>query len=223
METILKLVDPKNFYTLAIFLMLAVWVLLALKIALKERTLSWRTGLNLLTAVCLISGAVGFFGSALSSTGSLNWLPNTFEWPVGRAQNVLVSVSGKHIVPHVPSGRVQIYDRDLKFQRGWPVNASGGDFLLTPAADNEFYVLTQRNDYKYRYDLYGKLLSTERVKHEDYETITDVGYVVYIPTAVYLLVFVNPFLSWLAAMIGIILRFIGEGLDRRTPPGTVSW
>src|SRR5579863_4024374 len=61
-------------------------------------------------ATLVIIGAIGFFGAALSASGGLNWLPNSFEWPVGYASGVVSTRDDLFVVPHTPSGRVQVYD-----------------------------------------------------------------------------------------------------------------
>jgi hypothetical protein len=38
----------------------------------------------------LAIGAAGFFGLVFSATGGLNWLPSSFEWPVGSAHGIPV-------------------------------------------------------------------------------------------------------------------------------------
>ena len=65
---------------------------------------------------------IGFFAPFI--VGNFVSLPNSFEWPVGHASNVVTTTSGFRIVPIVPYDRVQIYDAKWKFIRGWQVPAA---------------------------------------------------------------------------------------------------
>ncbi|MHC4118414.1 MAG: hypothetical protein ACYSWO_13010 [Planctomycetota bacterium] len=194
-----------NFSTLITALLLAVWIAQAIRIALSETAFTWKAGLNFLTSACLTIGALGFFGASLSATGGLDWLPDTFEWPVGNADNVLITNDGTYIVPHPESGRIQIYNADLEFQRGWPIKSNGGEFKLSPSANGEFDVYVARSDHKYHYDIYGKLLSTGIYESGEYAKIPDYGENFKIPTPVYLYVFTHPFASLFVAAMGIFL------------------
>ncbi len=115
-----------------ILMMLLVWIAQAVRIALSQKGFTLKAILNFVASGCLVVGATGFFGSALSATGGLDWLPESFEWPVGKVQGALTGADGRVVVPHRPSGRIQIYDRNLVFQRGWFINAHGGTFRLSP-------------------------------------------------------------------------------------------
>ena len=197
-----------NFFTIVILLMLLVWIAQAVRIAFSQKNFTAKAILNFVASACLVIGATGFFGSALSATGGLNWLPESFEWPVGRAQGALAMPDGSLIVPHEPSGRIQIYNGDLSFQRGWFIDAHGGAFRLSPADGNTFYVFTARGDHKYLYDMHGSLFSRGTYPGADYSKAEHAGQVVDIPTPFYLMVFAHPFASWLVAAIGVALLFL---------------
>ena len=83
--------------------------------------MAWPFGVGL-----LLIGVTGFLGAGFSSAGGLNWLPSSFEWPVGSVDGVVTTKDGLHVVPHTPSGRIQIYDSGWHFTRGWRVDAGGG-------------------------------------------------------------------------------------------------
>ncbi len=199
-----------NFFTIMILLMLLVWIVQATNIAFSQRNLTWKAILNFVASGCLVIGALGFFGSALSATGGLNWLPQSFEWPIGTASGALTKPDGTVIVPHTPSGRIQVYDKDLSFQRGWFINAEGGTFKLLPSDGNSFYVLTARGNHSYLYDVHGSLLTHENYQAGAYSVATDTGECVTVPTPFYLLVFAHPFVSWIVAAIGMFLAIFNE-------------
>ncbi|MFC1497751.1 hypothetical protein ACFLS1_04645 [Verrucomicrobiota bacterium] len=209
-----------NFFTITILMMLLVWIVQAARIALSQKNLTRKAILNFVASGCLVIGATGFFGSALSATGGLNWLPESFEWPIGSASGVVIKDDGTVVVPHNSSGRIQIYSEDLTFQRGWVVEAHGGSFILAPADGDKFYVFTARGDHKYLYDTHGTLLSSETYQESVYP-VTQGTKKVSIPTPFYLMVFVHPFASWFVAAMGIGLLFLtGEarrGKNRKRP------
>jgi len=208
-----------NFFTITILMMLLVWITQAMRIALSQKGFTSKAILNFVASGCLAVGATGFFGSALSATGGLDWLPESFEWPVGKVQAALTGPDGMIIVPHVPSGRIQIYDRNLSFQRGWFIDAHGGTFRISPADGNTFHVFTARGDHKYLYDMHGSLLSTDTYPGGDYSKTEHIGEEVDIPTPFYLMVFVHPFASWFVAAIGMALLFL-TGEARRCYKGS---
>ena len=94
-------------------------------------------------------GAAGFFGSALSAVGGLNWLPHSFEWPVGYAGGVVSTSEGLHVVPHTPSGRIQVYNANWTFRTGWHVDAHAGAFKLLAPAEGRLDVITSRGRWHY--------------------------------------------------------------------------
>ena len=160
-------------------------------------------------------GVVGFFGSALSSVGGLNWLGTTFEWPIGFASGVITTEQGIHVIPHTPSGRIQLYDRNWKFLRGWHVDAGGGTFKLAPTETNTVEVITARGQWRYVFDLNGYLLKKENYPPANYSSFPKATEAYYVPTKPWLWVFSHPFLSWGTAVSGIILLAIDHKLHKR--------
>lgn len=59
---------------------------------------------RILASVLLAVGGTGFFGSALSAVGGINWLPRSFEWPVGYVGGIVSMRDGTYVVPHPPMG-----------------------------------------------------------------------------------------------------------------------
>src|SRR6476469_4985815 len=65
----------------------------------------------------LMVGAGGFFATGLSAMDVIT-LPDSFEWPSGYVRGVVQTQDGKYVVPHIPAGRVQLYDSQWRFIRG---------------------------------------------------------------------------------------------------------
>ncbi len=168
------------------------------------------------TGAMLISiGVIGFFGSGLSSLGGLNWLGATFEWPAGFVSGAITTKDGIHIVPHTPSGRIQLYDTNWKFIRGWHVDASGGTFKLVPTGANIVEVITARGQWDYVFDLDGNLLKKESYSPANYSSFPEPAEAYFVPTKPWLWIFSHPFLSWGTAACGMILLIINNKLGKR--------
>ena len=204
-----------NFFSTITLVMLAVWILLALRIVLTQRKFTWKSILNFIASACLIIGAVGIFGSDLTAyaRGSFS---KSFEWPIGSTNTAIELANGTIVVPLEPTGRIQVYDPSLEFQRGWHIDAGGGVFKLVPADGDTFYVYTARNAMKYLYDTNGVLQSSE--EHSgSYADVISQTINVSIPTPFYLLIFTKPTYSWIVGLMGLLLLFItGEAFTKKT-------
>ena len=210
-----------NLFALIVLVMLLFWIVQAIRLAFSKEKSWWKFGLNLVASSCLIVGAFGFFGSALSSTGAMNWLPDSFEWPVRGSDNALQLPDGEYVVPHTASGRVQIYGADLTYIRGWTINASGGVFALAPSQEANFYIFTARNDKKYEYDVLGNLVSSTNYRgpypaeHNSHQSIK-------LDVSPFLWPFTDPFAAWLFAALGIALAILSNKLKVRGQRYNVS-
>jgi hypothetical protein len=159
----------------------------------------------------ILIGAGGFFAASLSATGVLK-LPSYREWPAGYVRGVVTAADGKYIVPLVPSGRVQLYDPQWHFIRGWNVDAGGGDFKVECSPDGLIEVFTARGERHYSFTEDGHWVAP-RTLPETFASLPS-GDSVVVPTPPLLWVFSSPFLSWGLAVIGFvglaILKKIGS-------------
>jgi len=121
-------------------------------------------------------------------------------------------------VPHTPSNRVQVYDRDWRFVRGWYVDAGGGTFTLRTSGSNQVEVITSRGQWHYTFDLQGKLLSKEHYTSGTYGSFRGQGESHTVPTAPWLWVFTSPGYSWLAAAAGMGLLAAANKFFRKQMP-----
>lgn len=203
-----------NFFSILVSIMLAIWIIQTIKLALSQKGFTWKTILNFIASACLIVGAVGFFGSALSSTAGLGF-KQSFEWPIGDANGALKLANGNIVVPHEPSGRVQVYDNSLNYLRGWSISAAGGSFQLYPADSSTFFIFTARGDMEYKYDLQGNLISSKKYSGA-YPKSSQETFNVTIPASFYLKVFTHPSAAWFVAAFGMFLLFItGEARGQK--------
>lgn len=163
--------------------------------------------IRLIGALLFICGAIGFMGILFSSGGKLT-LPETVEWPIGKTDNVLKTEDNIYIVPHQSADRIQIYNSELEFIRGWNIDTGGGMYKLVPIDNNQFTIYTVRGDIKYIYDIEGNLISEEEPYQTDYSKLPSEGMTVEIPTPFYLIFLTNPAMAWTTALIGLALTMV---------------
>jgi hypothetical protein len=174
--------------------------------------------LRIIGAVLLIYGAFGFFGAGLSATGGLKWIPANSEFPMGIVDGA-VSDGTLIFCPSTSWGRIQVYDREKKFIRGWFVNAFGGTFRINLDPMNNLQVATARQQMLYVFSAEGKLLSSSTYQprtYSDFDTWT--GDAVSIPTPFHLLPFTHPFVAWGIAFIGMVALIITNPKWKRRSP-----
>jgi hypothetical protein len=204
-------------FIIFLVVMLSVWLLSAVGgfwAARKEpRKVAW---VLRAAALLLVVGGLGFFGSALSAMGGLNWLPPSFEWPVGYAPGVVSTGDYYYVVPLGAAGRIQIYDSEWKFIRGWPVQANGGSFLLQVTNYNQISVLTSRGSRHFVFQTDGKLLSEDTAPLGAYSTFGSPSQTHWVRTAPWLLPFSSPFLAAACAFLGIAINMAHQRPETRS-------
>ena len=158
-------------------------------------------------AVCRFLSIVGIL-CFLAPSLTQGILPSSFEWPIGYASNVITTPAGLHIVPHDSSGRIQIYNSDWKFIRGWNVPASGGAFKLISfdPETQQLEVVTARGNHEYIYNMNGELWSEEIYLPDTYDSFPNTGISVWVPTYFWLLPLTHPFLAIATAAIAGLAR-----------------
>jgi hypothetical protein len=113
----------------------------------------------------------------------------------------------------VPSGRIQLYDPQWHFIRGWNVDTGGGNFKVQYSPDGVIEVFTEKRAQHFSFTQDGHLVATERIPQESFSSLPT-GETVVVPTALLVWVFSTPFLSLGVAVIGsiglAILKKIGD-------------
>jgi hypothetical protein len=208
--------------TLIVLIGAAVVAAAALRLAEAMRTRSQRSASTLIwgiAGVALIAyGLLGFFGAFLSATGRLPWRSEDTAFPMGWVDGAAIDADGLTYCPSPPWGRIQLYDRDKRFIRGWFVNAFGGVFRIHVNAQNHLEVATARRRMLYVFDREGHLLSSASYEPRSYADFDNWGgSVIWIPTPFYLLPLTHPVLAWLVAAAGMLL-LTAATRQRRGPP-----
>jgi len=201
------------FFSLLVAVFSGFWLFFAARDTTREFKLAdrFRWIVALLSLLILI-GISGFLGTILSAAGVLK-LPASWEWPAGYVRGVITGADGEHIVP-LPSGRVQFYDSQWHFIRGWNVDAFGGDFKVTYFPDGLIDVFTEKGELHYSFTKDGRMIATTRIPPDTFTSLPE-GESAVVPTSPLLWVFSSPFLSCGAAAIGCWgLAFLKNRADR---------
>lgn len=169
--------------------------------------------LSVVASTLLIIGGIGFTVPFLASAGAFNWLPNSFEWPVWDADGVVTTTDGLHVVPHEGACRVQVYDSDWVFIRGWQIDTGGGTLKVIASGDNRIEVVTARGNRHYVFTTNGDLLSerTYEESEESYSSFPDEGMSVSVPTSGWLWAFAKPLHAWFVIAAGVLVMFLAQG------------
>jgi hypothetical protein len=199
-----------------VLLILTVWVVGAISLLRSSTKKDRRTRLlETIAPIFMIVGSLGFFGTTLSALGALNWLPPSFEWPVGFTKGAAMVGDKFYAVPHTPSSRLQIYDSNWRFLRGWHLDAGAGAFMVNAFGADRVEVVTARGKWRYVFDLNGALLLKETYAPASYGSFKHEGISRMVPTNPWLLIFSRPFYSWLSGAAGIGLLITAGKLKAR--------
>ena len=147
-------------------------------------------------------GISAFYGAAYLAGGSL---PATFEWPMGRADELIEVPDGRRIAIHPASARIQVYDHDWKFLRAWVVYAGGGDYRARLLPDDKLEVWTARGAQRFVFTLDGAQIEQSWYPPEQYPRLPISAGPGYVPTPILLWPFSAPFVAWGVAVAGGLL------------------
>ena len=164
-------------------------------------------------------GGAGFFAPFLCAQELFD-LPASLEWPAGYVSGGAATADGKYIIPVVPAARVQIYDSNWRFIRGWNVKTGGGDFKVQSAPDGMVEIYTARGAMHYLFDQDGHWLSSEGMA-QPYSWLPE-GQSFWVPTPLWLWAFSSPFLSWLIMASGIAGLAMKERIRRAKNQGELN-
>jgi hypothetical protein len=209
----------KSLFNVFLVLFAGVWLFLAARgisrIFKRPGQSKW---LVAVTGLLGLIGFGGFFVEMLSGEGIVT-LPKSYEWPAGYVGGVKTTAGGGYVVPLVPEGRVQVYDSNWHFLRGWNVDAMGGDFKVASTPNRTVEVYTARGQHHYSFTENGDLLTSASLS-ESFWSLPNDGRTVVVPTSLLLWVFSGPAISWGVGVLGFIgLALVKKFARRPLEPG----
>lgn len=127
----------------------------------RDRSVPIRV-VGLSASVLIATGSLCLFGAFAVNATQGAWLPDSFEWPIGTVDGAIELADGTQVAPHSPTGRVQLYDTEGRFIRGWNVGkeTDGGSFKLVSNDGITVEVFTARNEWHYVHQADGTLVSS---------------------------------------------------------------
>jgi hypothetical protein len=150
-------------------------------------------------------GVIGFGTQWIIGAGALK-LPQSFNWPAGWVRGAVLDSDGNYIVPIIPVGRIQIYDSQLHFLRGWSMATGGKDFTLY-AEPGQLVRMVDYRKQQFWFSEDGtiqKEANAEVPQDEEQESSSLPAPSMQIPTAPPFLVFASPIVAWIVAVFGCV-------------------
>jgi hypothetical protein len=175
----------------------------------KLSTLLWS-----IFALLFLVGFLGFFAQCSLNAGA--FLPANVEWPVRWAENAVPLQDGSFAVSLKAVSRVQIYDGQWRFVRGWQVPVFGKPFRLDEMLDGSIRVINRRQQSSF-YSEGGQLLEVKNLAPRDQNEpigALPLDLPVSMTTNPLLLLFASPFASWGMAAFGALGAFLIGRLAR---------
>ncbi len=167
--------------------------------------------------ICL-SGLAGF-GQALASMRAMPFFVSS-EWPVGYAWDVVRDSAGRYVVPQPYINRVQIYDAQRRYLRGWflpyPIQLTRLHLL-----DGDRIEVFARHGERLVYSKDGVLLESGRSSLEYYNAAMQSAHSerVCMPTPLLLWPLTSPLIVVVIFLAGVLAVAMAErGLRRREAP-----
>jgi len=109
---------------------------------------------------------------------------------------------GEKVVLAEYADRIQVYDSNWNFLRGWHFDSAGG--IETIAYENEtINIFTARGDNHYTYDVQGNLLDYSVVlgKLPPNQNVIDM----HVPGPLWKWLFLHPVIGWLIIVLGMVI------------------
>ena len=177
---------------------------------------------TLSSVVLFVYGAVAFSTPAFIGSVKPNRIGARTEMPVGWVEDAFVDRYGTIYCASAAWYRVQLYDHEKRFIRGWFVNASGS-LMIRVDAEGHVRVLAPRPELEFVFDDHGRQLWSESYsprKRREYDVAEET---VMIPTAWYLLPFAHPPLGWVMSFVGMaVLAAMSKRRVRHRRPGVAE-
>ena len=163
--------------------------------------------------IVVMIGGSGFFAPFLLEEGVFK-PSSALQWPAGYVNGVATTPDGKYVVPLTAPERVQLYDSQWRFIRGWQVDG-GGDFKVEATPEGTVEVFTARGLQHYSFTQDGvPILPTRSGEGADdnYLSLPPKGNFIAVPTSRWLWVFSSPFLCGVVIAVGMAVVAIENKL-----------
>lgn len=172
--------------------------------------------LSIFGASCMVIGCGSFMVPFLFVSG-FDPLTTETEYPVSSSQEALLHPSGFRVAAIEHIGRIQIYDSQSEFIRGWSVDAGGGTFKAELIDEDTFRVVTARGNQLMIYALDGTLLETSQYIGR---YIDEKQPMVRLDAAApwYFWPLTHPFKAWFIAAFGMLSAWVIGLIDGEKKP-----
>jgi len=120
----------------------------------------------------VVFGTVSFLGTFVLPTAGA--LLNHFELPTFFETTTIAMPGGGRLTATMPTQRVQRYNADGRFVRGWFVGARGGHFAIGMTEDGNIAICTGRGRDLQLYDRDGGLIENTRACFADGRSLPSV-------------------------------------------------
>ncbi len=189
----------------------------------RQKKTLLRSMIQLVALLLALYGWIGFFGAPLAAVGGLKWLPERIEYPMGYVDEAVTDREGNYYCPSRTFGRIQVYDKNKRYLRGWFVDACGGVFRININSQDQLEVVTAAGGMHYVFDKNGKLISESCYRPKKYSDFENwKGEFVSIPTSPFLLPMTHFFGSWAIGVFGIILLEKAITRKKKKSPKRIS-
>lgn len=120
---------------------------------------------------------VGIF---LAILGCLGWTTTfapsvisnlNIEYPLGVLKSIAVDSSGRIYCGIEAYSRIQVYDKNGRYLKGWFIDSSGGSFKIKVDEKDLLHIATARNGIHYIYNVNGELISKQGNRKSYYNEI----------------------------------------------------
>jgi len=118
--------------------------------------------------IFILFGATGFFSAFFSALDMLRWIPGNIELPLAGLAGIDVNGEGYLFTASEIYCRIQVYNRDGDFVRGWFLNNTGSiDLKIRINDNNKVEVASLRGSKIDVFDENGKLIKTSKYDEDD--------------------------------------------------------
>jgi len=128
--------------------------------------------LETLSLILFIVAILGWFGSTLIRKTDIVQ-PNT-ELPYAHLRGIVVDEQNNIYLGVQYFGRIQMYDAQGCFQKGWFIESDGGLFRLKTNDQGQLEVATARTNLHYTFDQNGNIISVTE-NSESFDNFTEIN------------------------------------------------